>query len=170
MAPSPASATLANETGFTGTLRELFEWVTSQLCHGRIEISRPWTAGYSLPKITVRTVSQRETCDGQLLARVHEIPEVEAAWHSAFSGGLRVYQFDAAAFESSLSVTLPPVEAHPVHEFGRIRKVRVVSPRGAHVEVLEGYDHGVQFAADDDVLVLKPMAAPLSGSHRKGPQ
>lgn len=162
MSTSPASAVLASEAGFTGTLRELFEWVSSQLCHGYLEISRPWAAGYSLPKITVRTVSRRETCDEQLLARVHEIPEVEASWHSAFVGGLRVYQFDAAVFEGGASVTLPPVAASSVLEFGRIRKVRVVSPRGAHVEVLEGYDCGVHIEVSDpsaEVLILKPAAA-----------
>lgn len=120
-------------------------------------MSKPWAAGYSLPKITIRTSATKSSRDKELLARVHEIPEVFEYWHSAYAGGLRVYQFPAAALENT-TVTLSPIDEHPALELGQIRKVRVVSPRGMHTEVLEGYDRGVRItaSASSNELLLEP--------------
>lgn len=156
-ATSPAAAPASSALGFTGTLRELFDWLADVLEAGRVEISKPWTVGYSLPKVTVRTSARPNSADQALLARVHEIPEVFEHWRSAYAGGLRVYQFPAAALENT-TVTLSPIDEHPALELGQIRKVRVVSPRGMHTEVLEGYDRGVRItaSASSNELLLEP--------------
>lgn len=121
-------------------------------------MSKPWAVGYSLPKITIRTSAIKSSRDKELLARVHEIPEVFEHWHSAYAGGLRVYHFPTATLERTVA-TLPPVDDPVVLELGQIRKVRVVSPRGMHIEVLEGYDTGVRLTAHPGSaeLLLEPV-------------
>lgn len=161
----PDSAEAASAEGFSGTLGEFLEWLSDAVVYGHVRVSEPSPDRWGRLRVEVSTVTGGFSSDEHLLARADALVQFRMAWRSSHAGGLRTYEFSLDALKRS-SVELAPEGEEPHEAHHRVRRVRVVSPNGKHVEVLEGYADGVELWASEDpfdpmtpdgVLIIRPV-------------
>lgn len=159
------SAEIASETGFAGSLGDFLEWLGDALVYGHVNVSDPMPDRWGRLRVEVSTVTGGFSSDEHLLARVDALVEFRMGWRSSHAGGLRKYRFSAKALRES-TIELAPEAEEPHETYHRARKIRVVSPNGKYVEVLEGYAHGVELWGSEEpfdpsnpagVLTIRPV-------------
>lgn len=141
-------AELAVESGFTGTLSEFLDWIEDSLIYGGL-VRKPIVDSYGRPKVQVDMITGGASSDESLLGRVYRSGSLISAWRSTHAGGLYVYEFPDDWFTSESREWLKPSAGDPFETIYAVRKVRIVSPSGKHIETLEGYENGVELIFDE---------------------
>lgn len=158
------SAEIASDTGFYGTLREFFDWLSDSLAFGSVRVAEPSPDAFGHMRVEVVTVTGGFSSDEHLLGRVSRLPVFRGAWRSSHAGGRDVYEF--AEQQLDWPAELKPEGSEPFEVLARARTVKVISADGETVVPFEG---GVELSYEEpDFRVGEPSGAlvirPWSGT------
>lgn len=151
--PEPAyekdRAELANEAGFTGTFREMLDWLKDSLVYGGIRVHDPVPSDWGKPVMKVETVTGGFSSDEHLLGRLERSMWLRMHWAESHRGGLTVYEFPEWVFASDEERDWLEPEADDTFEtLARARYVDVVDDNGT--------THKFAFPAGVELQFLEP--------------